>query len=174
MANSVTTIWSLKINGENWMGENLKINGENWTGERHWWYGDQVKCARLCSPCARALWLEASGFSPRLLKLLNFSLFSIFESWLHSQGVVELYSKIADQGYAMMFLTNRWNIWSAPFPYCDVGLECFRAIGQSEMTANYIRSLKEGSYKMPSGPVLLQVLFSCPSWWMVNGAGAQL
>ena len=40
-------------------------------------------------------------------KLLNLLLFSIFESWLHSQGVVELYSKIADQGYTMMFLTNR-------------------------------------------------------------------
>merc|ERR1712107_739377 len=31
-----------------------------------------------------------------------------------------------------------------------------RAIGQSEITSNYIRSLKEGSYKMPHGPVLLQ------------------
>ena len=43
----------------------------------------------------------------KFLTLLKLLLFSIFESWLHSQGVVELYSKIADQGYTMMFLTNR-------------------------------------------------------------------
>ena len=29
-------------------------------------------------------------------------------SYLCPQGVVELYSKIADQGYTIMFLTNRW------------------------------------------------------------------
>jgi len=57
--------------------------------------------------------------------------------WKH-EGVVELYSKIADQGYTIMFLTNR-------------------AIGQSEMTADYIKSLSEGRFKMPQGPVLLQV-----------------
>jgi len=59
-------------------------------------------------------------------------------SYLCPQGVVELYSKIADQGYTIMFLTNR-------------------AIGQSEMTADYIKSLSEGRFKMPQGPVLLQV-----------------
>lgn len=32
-----------------------------------------------------------------------------------------------------------------------------RAIGQSEMTADYIKSLSEGRFKMPQGPVLLQV-----------------
>lgn len=57
--------------------------------------------------------------------------------WKH-RGVVELYKKIADQGYTMVYLTNR-------------------AIGQSDMTREYIYSLKETPYQMPRGPVLLQV-----------------
>eukprot|EP00091_Calanus_sinicus_P022384 TRINITY_DN7073_c0_g1_i2.p1 TRINITY_DN7073_c0_g1~~TRINITY_DN7073_c0_g1_i2.p1 ORF type:complete len:345 (-),score=70.85 TRINITY_DN7073_c0_g1_i2:145-1179(-) len=57
--------------------------------------------------------------------------------WKH-RGVVELYKKIADQGYTMVYLTNR-------------------AIGQSDMTREYIYSLKETPYHMPRGPVLLQV-----------------
>ena len=32
---------------------------------------------------------------------------TIFQTCLRTQGVVELYSKIADQGYTIMFLTNR-------------------------------------------------------------------
>jgi len=57
--------------------------------------------------------------------------------WKHS-GVVELYQKIAEQGYTLVYLTNR-------------------AIGQSDMTREYIYSLKEKPYTMPRGPVLLQV-----------------
>merc|ERR1719431_1592923 len=57
--------------------------------------------------------------------------------WKHS-GVVELYQKIAEQGYTLVYLTNR-------------------AIGQSDMTREYIYSLKEKPYRMPRGPVLLQV-----------------
>jgi len=57
--------------------------------------------------------------------------------WTH-EGVVELYRKIADQGYHIVYLTNR-------------------AIGQSDMTRDYIYSLTETPYKMPRGPVLLQV-----------------
>jgi len=57
--------------------------------------------------------------------------------WKHS-GVVELYRKIADQGYHIVYLTNR-------------------AIGQSDMTREYIYSLAESPYRMPRGPVLLQV-----------------
>ena len=82
----------------------------------------------------------------------------------YPQGVVELYSKIADQGYTIMFLTNRLNTSPKTFPQISTlsdNWQCCRAIGQSEMTADYIRSLKEGSYKMPRGPVLLQVSFTC-------------
>jgi len=57
--------------------------------------------------------------------------------WKH-RGVVELYQKIAEQGYTLVYLTNR-------------------AIGQSDMTREYIYSLKEKPYIMPRGPVLLQV-----------------
>jgi len=57
--------------------------------------------------------------------------------WKHL-GVVELYSKIAEQGYTVVYLTNR-------------------AIGQSDMTREYIYSLTENQYRMPKGPVLLQV-----------------
>jgi len=57
--------------------------------------------------------------------------------WKH-RGVVELYQKIANQGYTLVYLTNR-------------------AIGQSDMTREYIYSLKEKPYQMPRGPVLLQV-----------------
>eukprot|EP00092_Neocalanus_flemingeri_P012732 GFUD01013719.1.p1 GENE.GFUD01013719.1~~GFUD01013719.1.p1 ORF type:complete len:341 (-),score=57.40 GFUD01013719.1:3-1025(-) len=57
--------------------------------------------------------------------------------WKHD-GVVELYRKIANQGYQIVYLTNR-------------------AIGQSDMTREYIYSLAEAPYKMPRGPVLLQI-----------------
>jgi len=57
--------------------------------------------------------------------------------WKH-KGVVELYQKIAEQGYTILYLSNR-------------------AIGQSDMTREYIYSLKERPYTMPRGPVLLQV-----------------
>ena len=48
--------------------------------------------------------------------------------------MVELYSKIAEQGYTVVYLTNR-------------------AIGQSDMTREYIYSLVEDQYKMPEGPI---------------------
>jgi len=57
--------------------------------------------------------------------------------WKHN-GVVQLYKKISDQGYTILYLTNR-------------------AIGQSDMTRNYLESLRESGYKMPEGPILLQV-----------------
>jgi len=57
--------------------------------------------------------------------------------WKH-EGVVELYSKIGHQGYTLLYLTNR-------------------AIGQSDMTRQYINSITENQYKMPEGPILLQV-----------------
>ena len=53
--------------------------------------------------------------------------------WKHD-GVVELYSKIGGQGYTLLYLTNR-------------------AIGQSDMTREYINSLTENQYKMPQGPI---------------------
>lgn len=61
-----------------------------------------------------------------------------FSDWKHS-GVVELYSKIQDRGYMIMYLTSR-------------------AIGQSASTRDYLFNLREtGGYRMPVGPVLMQV-----------------
>ena len=57
--------------------------------------------------------------------------------WKHD-GVVKLYRHISDQGYLMMYLTNR-------------------AIGQSDMTRSYLWELEEAGQTMPRGPVLLQV-----------------
>ena len=53
--------------------------------------------------------------------------------WKHD-GVVELYSRIGGQGYTLLYLTNR-------------------AIGQSDMTREYINSISENQYKMPEGPI---------------------
>jgi len=57
--------------------------------------------------------------------------------WKHP-GVVQLYEKIADQGYSILYLTNR-------------------AIGQSDMTREYVFSLEDQGYSMPRGPLLLQI-----------------
>ena len=48
--------------------------------------------------------------------------------------MVELYSRIGGQGYTLLYLTNR-------------------AIGQSDMTREYINSISENQYKMPEGPI---------------------
>jgi len=58
--------------------------------------------------------------------------------WKHP-GVVQLYSKIEDEGYKILYLTSR-------------------AVGQSEDTKEYLFDLREaGGYRMPVGPVLMQV-----------------
>ena len=67
--------------------------------------------------------------------------------WKHD-GVVELYSKIGGLGYTMLYLTNR-------------------AIGQSDMTREYINSLTENQYKMPEGPICK----SLSAGWRILGIG---
>jgi len=58
--------------------------------------------------------------------------------WKHP-GIVELYSDIEDRGYMILYLTSR-------------------AIGQSDSTREYLFNLREeGGYRMPVGPVLMQV-----------------
>ena len=57
--------------------------------------------------------------------------------WKHS-GVVPLYHQISRQGNTLLYLTNR-------------------AIGQADITRDYIFSLEEGGVAMPPGPVLLQI-----------------
>lgn len=55
--------------------------------------------------------------------------------WAHA-GVVELYSRIKQNGYKMVYLSSR-------------------AIGQSHYTKTYLQSLAQGSKSLPDGPVLL-------------------
>uniref|UniRef100_A0A7E4WBB3 LNS2 domain-containing protein n=1 Tax=Panagrellus redivivus TaxID=6233 RepID=A0A7E4WBB3_PANRE len=55
--------------------------------------------------------------------------------WAHT-GVAELYTRIKNNGYKMVYLSSR-------------------AIGQSHYTKTYLSSLAQGSKSLPDGPVLL-------------------
>nr|CAD2134220.1 unnamed protein product [Meloidogyne enterolobii] len=56
-------------------------------------------------------------------------------TWAHS-GVAELYTRIKNNGYQMVYLSSR-------------------AIGQSHYTKTYLQSIAQGSQTLPDGPVLL-------------------
>lgn len=51
-------------------------------------------------------------------------------------GVADLYSRIKNNGYKMVYLSSR-------------------AIGQSHYTKNYLKRIAQGSTTLPDGPVLL-------------------
>jgi phosphatidate phosphatase LPIN len=51
-------------------------------------------------------------------------------------GVAELFSKIEENGYKMLYLSAR-------------------AIGQSRATRDYLKSIRQGDVKLPDGPLLL-------------------
>ena len=57
------------------------------------------------------------------------------KDWAHS-GVADLYSKIEENGYRIMYLSAR-------------------AIGQSSTTKDYLQSVKQGDIYLPDGPVFL-------------------
>ena len=57
------------------------------------------------------------------------------KDWAHS-GVADLYSKIDENGYKIMYLSAR-------------------AIGQSSTTKEYLQSVKQGDIFLPDGPVFL-------------------
>jgi len=59
----------------------------------------------------------------------------IGKDWAHS-GVADLYSKIEENGYRIMYLSAR-------------------AIGQSSITKDYLQSVKQGDIFLPDGPVFL-------------------
>ncbi|CAD6187034.1 unnamed protein product [Caenorhabditis auriculariae] len=56
-------------------------------------------------------------------------------TWAHA-GVAELYSRIKNNGYKMVYLSSR-------------------AIGQSHTTKQYLKSIAQDSKQLPDGPVLL-------------------
>lgn len=51
-------------------------------------------------------------------------------------GVAQLFSKIEENGYKLLYLSAR-------------------AIGQSRATREYLRSIRQGDLKLPDGPLLL-------------------
>ena len=51
-------------------------------------------------------------------------------------GVAQLFSKIEENGYKLLYLSAR-------------------AIGQSRVTREYLRSIRQGDVKLPDGPLLL-------------------
>lgn len=55
--------------------------------------------------------------------------------WAQS-GVAQLFNKIKDNGYKLLYLSAR-------------------AIGQARLTRDYLKSIKQGDMTMPDGPLLL-------------------
>jgi phosphatidate phosphatase LPIN len=60
---------------------------------------------------------------------------AIGRDWTHL-GIARLYTDIANNGYKMMYLTSR-------------------AIGQADTTREYLRTINQGEYRMPEGPVIM-------------------
>ncbi|WFD35937.1 phosphatidate phosphatase [Malassezia cuniculi] len=57
------------------------------------------------------------------------------KDWTHL-GVAKLYHDIAKNGYRMMYLTSR-------------------AIGQAEITRDYLKNINQNNYRLPDGPVIM-------------------
>ncbi|KAJ9124017.1 hypothetical protein QFC22_000809 [Naganishia vaughanmartiniae] len=60
---------------------------------------------------------------------------AIGRDWTHL-GVAKLYTDICNNGYKIMYLTSR-------------------AIGQADSTRDYLKSISQGSYQLPEGPVIM-------------------
>jgi phosphatidate phosphatase LPIN len=57
------------------------------------------------------------------------------KDWSHS-GIVDLFANIKTNGYEMLYLTAR-------------------AIGQADLTRDFLNSLRQGDNKLPEGPILM-------------------
>lgn len=60
---------------------------------------------------------------------------AIGRDWTHL-GIAKLYTDIGNNGYKILYLTSR-------------------AIGQADTTREYLKSIAQGQYRMPEGPVLM-------------------
>nr|XP_031859515.1 uncharacterized protein CI109_004977 [Kwoniella shandongensis]KAA5526587.1 hypothetical protein CI109_004977 [Kwoniella shandongensis] len=60
---------------------------------------------------------------------------AIGRDWTHL-GIAKLYTDIGNNGYKMLYLTSR-------------------AIGQADTTREYLRSITQGNYRLPEGPVIM-------------------
>ncbi|KAL7422980.1 lipin Ned1 [Cryptotrichosporon argae] len=60
---------------------------------------------------------------------------AIGRDWTHI-GIAKLYTDICNNGYKILYLTSR-------------------AIGQADTTREYLRTINQGDYRMPEGPVIM-------------------
>ncbi|WVQ95326.1 hypothetical protein IAU59_002422 [Kwoniella sp. CBS 9459] len=60
---------------------------------------------------------------------------AIGRDWTHP-GIAKLYTDIGNNGYKMLYLTSR-------------------AIGQADATRQYLKSIIQGEYRLPEGPVIM-------------------
>lgn len=60
---------------------------------------------------------------------------AIGKDWTHL-GIAKLYTDISNNGYRMLYLTSR-------------------AIGQADSTREYLRTIVQGEYRLPEGPVIM-------------------
>jgi phosphatidate phosphatase LPIN len=60
---------------------------------------------------------------------------AIGRDWTHL-GVAKLYTDVCNNGYKIMYLTSR-------------------AIGQADSTRDYLKSISQGKYQLPEGPVIM-------------------
>ena len=59
----------------------------------------------------------------------------IGRDWTHP-GVAKLYTDVAKNGYKMMYLTSR-------------------AIGQADVTRDYLKGIQQNGFTLPDGPVIM-------------------
>lgn len=59
----------------------------------------------------------------------------IGRDWTHP-GVAKLYTDIASNGYKMLYLTSR-------------------AVGQADVTREYLKGISQNGYTLPDGPVIM-------------------
>lgn len=59
----------------------------------------------------------------------------IGRDWTH-QGVAKLFTDITNNGYQLLYLTSR-------------------SVGQADTTRGYLKSIVQGKYTIPEGPVIM-------------------
>lgn len=70
--------------------------------------------------------------------------------WSHA-GITQLFHNIVQNGYEIMYLSAR-------------------AIGQANITRDYLHTLVQNGYKMPSGPVIISPHGLLPSLYRCGGS----
>lgn len=90
----------------------------------------QINCYNLCGIlyCSYVLFFCRSDVLGHILPIVG-------KDWAQS-GVAQLFNKIKDNGYKLLYLSAR-------------------AIGQARITREYLRSIRQGDLSMPDGPLLL-------------------